>query len=277
MPRDRHPRRPTAFTLIELLVVVAIISMLMSILLPSLQHAKDQAKVIACQSNLRQIMIAFFGYTAEHGDVVPLATAHELGGQKGRMDVDCDDWAPAVMFGGGLPAEERLLNPYVGHVHELFRCPCDKGEPIFWIHNPDYPDYLTAYELYGTSYFYVSGYNRAIGVPLPMGLAKLVGVDYCYSDFVERPLPNGKPLQATFFPFPSKKVVIGDLPIHRTMPSIAAHPKAHWHRRRLNHVWVNAAFLDGHAELIRVFPFDAGERPEWEGVTTQPNTSNPYY
>ncbi|MCK4658640.1 MAG: prepilin-type N-terminal cleavage/methylation domain-containing protein [Phycisphaerae bacterium] len=277
MPRDRHSRRSTAFTLVELLVVISIIVILISISLPSLRQARDHAKVIACQSNLRQIMVGFFGYTADHGDVVPLAMGHELGGQKGLMDLKDNDWSPAVMFGGGLPAEERLLNPYVGNVHELFRCPCDKGEPIYWVENPRYPPSLTAYELYGTSYFYVSGYNRGIGVLMPMGLAKLVGLDFCYGSFVDKPLPNGKPLQVTLFPSPSKKVVIGDLPIHRAMPSIAAHPKAHWHRRKTNHVWANAAFLDGHAELLRVFPFDVGERPEWEGVTTQPNVSNPYY
>lgn len=275
--RSGYTRRATAFTLIELLVVVAIVAILMSILVTSLQRAREQAKVVVCQSNLRQIMVGFFCYTGEHNGVVPVATGHELGGRKGRMDLEDEDWAPAVMFGGGLPAEERLLNPYVADSYELFRCPCDKGEPIYWIENARYPPNLTAYELYGTSYFYASGCNRGMGVLMPMGLAKLVGLDFCYGDFAETPLPNAEPLQVTFFPYPSRKVVIGDLPIHRTMPSIAAHPKAHWHRRGRGHVWVNAGFLDGHAELLRVFPFDVGEYPEWEGVTTMPNLSNPYY
>ena len=47
--------RKKGFSLIELLVVVAIVSLLMSVMMPSLQVAKDQAKSVMCKTNLRQI------------------------------------------------------------------------------------------------------------------------------------------------------------------------------------------------------------------------------
>ncbi len=58
-------RRLAAFTLIELLVVVAIIAMLISILLPSLQQARDNGKKAVCLANLRGISVATQEYANE--------------------------------------------------------------------------------------------------------------------------------------------------------------------------------------------------------------------
>ncbi len=60
-----------AFTLIELLVVVAIISVLMSILLPSLSAARKNSRRVACMSNVRQVCLATYMYTETHDRYYP--------------------------------------------------------------------------------------------------------------------------------------------------------------------------------------------------------------
>ena len=54
------------FTLIELLVVIAIIALLMAILMPSLRRAREQAKMIQCQANLKQWAIIIAIYVQEN-------------------------------------------------------------------------------------------------------------------------------------------------------------------------------------------------------------------
>ena len=63
-PRDRRARR--AVTRVELLVVIAIIAVLISMLLPALQRARQQAKAVVCGSNLRQLGLAMGNYVAEY-------------------------------------------------------------------------------------------------------------------------------------------------------------------------------------------------------------------
>ncbi|HEX3359294.1 MAG TPA: type II secretion system protein [Tepidisphaeraceae bacterium] len=65
--------RAHAFTLVELLVVIGIIALLVSILLPAMNKARDAANTIKCASNLRAIGQGIFLYVAENKQTFPAA------------------------------------------------------------------------------------------------------------------------------------------------------------------------------------------------------------
>jgi len=98
-----------AFTLIELLVVISIISVLMSILLPALRHARGAARRVVCQSNQRQLALAMNFYAVDHvGRVLsPINGGAPEIGQKAGVPVNL----PVLLIGDYLTASEMFYCP----------------------------------------------------------------------------------------------------------------------------------------------------------------------
>lgn len=135
-------RNRNAFTLIELLVVVAIIALLISILVPAMGRAKEQARMVVCLSNMKQLALAFLLYTedfdghlpgGDHDAVFDTSQPHAHKtyswlGTHPEVTYTMSNGKRRRGWGGADPdqcPDRGALFPYAGRNREIYACPSD--------------------------------------------------------------------------------------------------------------------------------------------------------
>ncbi len=130
--KNTHEEKKTrGFTLIELLVVVAIISLLMAILLPSLSKAREQARAVVCGSHLKSIGQSCYIYAGNIDGYIPTIDQYTMPVAADRKQYGTWNWELIKVL---YPSDASIQYPYkalgtnvaaavVSPQYAIFKCP----------------------------------------------------------------------------------------------------------------------------------------------------------
>jgi type II secretory pathway pseudopilin PulG len=219
--------------LIELLVVIAVIALLLAILLPALRKVRVLAKRLGCQSNLKQIALAWNMYLDDYeGRFYQATNANlEYGGWKGIREVL--DRPLNSYF--NLPV--NLENEEDG---KIFYCPADRGGVP-----PEFSIQWKAYRYLGTSYQ---------TNPILIGQNKFLEQAAQFEALHEEINLRLKNLNLNRVSNPTRLLLIGDYGWYNQWKP-TPHPSEDWKKLAEWHDTedsFNMAFLDSHVDFLNV-------------------------
>ncbi|MCM8537397.1 MAG: type II secretion system GspH family protein [Lentisphaeraceae bacterium] len=222
------------FTLIELLIVNSIIAILSTLLLPSLNAAREKARIAVCASNLMQISTATLVYGTDHNHSLPVFQkgknfAH---GKWGFNKVGLER-SLAVYLDSNLPANVNFATG-----HQIFMCP---SAPV-------------SYNSQTSRYVWLEDSNKGYSINTYEGLY------YHYartSVNTEQGTPDDRLLKRTLYDFPeSHPFQWGSrrhAPVWTELDESGWNNGlvgASWHARG-NHGARPTQFLDGHVSILK--------------------------